>query len=101
SSDIQLPSHSHRHRLPVHVQYVYARVRYRFANGGVPGPASGSLIVAHTVVSVGPYALIIRRPGPHLLTKAPEQNQLATVKVSTGKSPSPERVASTLGENAA
>lgn len=33
--------------------------------GGWTAPASGLLIVAHTMVSVGPYALIIRRPADH------------------------------------
>ncbi|CAM5663310.1 hypothetical protein KAURM247S_08246 [Kitasatospora aureofaciens] len=51
--------------------------------GGTPEPGdSGSLMVAHTVVSVGPYALIIRRPGAHRSTSSDGHASPATTRVA-------------------
>src|SRR6266851_302934 len=53
---------------------------------GTMAPASASLIVAQTVVSVGPYALIIRRPLDQRATTSAEHASPATIRVSSGKS---------------
>src|SRR5208283_4098731 len=46
--------------------------------GGAPDPgASGALIDAYTVVSVGPEALIITRPGAHRSTSSAGQGSAA------------------------
>src|ERR1017187_282924 len=56
--------------------------------GGAPLPASRVLIVAHTVVSVGPYALNIRRPRDHSATSSPGHASPATIsKVSWSRDP--------------
>src|SRR5438874_2007542 len=56
-----------------------------------PAPLPNSpLILAHTVVSVGPYALIIRPPLPHLSTNSSPHASPATISVSIPAStPSP------------
>ncbi len=47
--------------------------------GGVPIPAhSGGLTATHIVVSVGPYALVITRPGAHRSTSSAEHASAAT-----------------------
>ncbi len=51
-------------------------------------PVSGSLMVAQTVVSVGPYALIRRRPEPHRRTASAGIASPATARVRTVASPS-------------
>jgi hypothetical protein len=58
--------------------------------GALPSPESGSLIVAQTVVSVGPYALIIRRPRDQRTTSSSAQASPATINASTGTSSSIE-----------
>src|ERR1700677_81496 len=45
--------------------------------------ASGSLIAAHTVVSVGPYALMNRCPGAHRATSSPPSASPADTSVVT------------------
>ncbi|GAQ58683.1 hypothetical protein a10_08575 [Streptomyces acidiscabies] len=56
--------------------------------GSWPVGVSGSLIVAQTVVSVGPYALIIRRPGAQRWTSSGEHASPATTSVVAVNSPS-------------
>ncbi len=60
--------------------------------------ASGSLMVAQTVVSVGPYALIILRSRDHRSTSAAEHASPATVSTMPAGSPSSSRAASAAGE---
>lgn len=51
--------------------------------GGRSAPASARLIVAHTVLSVGPYALIIRRPGAQRSAVEPVTVSPTTTSVVT------------------
>ncbi|GLZ28502.1 hypothetical protein Lesp02_06920 [Lentzea sp. NBRC 105346] len=55
---------------------------------GAPS-VSGELMVAQTVVSVGPYALIIRRPGAHADTTSAGQASPATTRHSRPSGVSP------------
>ena len=64
---------------------------------GISEPESGMLIVAQTVVSVGPYALIMRRPSDHRATSAPGQASPATISPSRSRPALSPRVASTMG----
>src|SRR5262245_39890588 len=54
--------------------------------GATQAPDNASLIVAQTVVSVGPYALIIRRPCDQRATTSAEQASPATINVRSGTS---------------
>ncbi|ODA69092.1 hypothetical protein APS67_006758 [Streptomyces sp. AVP053U2] len=57
---------------------------------GVSPTDSGSDIVAHTVVSVGPYAFTSRRPGAHFATSSPASASPADTNDTTdGRSPAP------------
>ncbi len=49
---------------------------------GAEPPVSGPVIVAHTVVSVGPYALTIERPGAQRATSPAGQGSPATTSVT-------------------
>ncbi|BBY37479.1 hypothetical protein MMAN_16130 [Mycobacterium mantenii] len=54
--------------------------------GGAPVPAaSGALSATHIVVSVGPYSLIITRPGAHRSTTSAGQASPPTNKVTDSK----------------
>ena len=70
------------------VDHVHRRLRQRAPDlGGAPVGTSGSDTVAHTVVSVGPYALSMRRPGAHLQTSSAGHGSPATTSVRrSGKS---------------
>src|ERR1043165_971766 len=54
--------------------------------GTAPSPDRGALIVAQTVVSVGPYALIIRRPTDQRATSDAGHASPATTSVDRGTS---------------
>src|SRR5580693_5421471 len=54
--------------------------------GGAPDPAvKGALKATHIVVSVGPYSLIITRPGAHRSTTSAGQASPPTSKVTDSK----------------
>ena len=66
--------------------------------GGLTAPASGSLTVAQTVVSVGPYALSIRRPADQRSTSSGGQASPAVMRVRPSGIGSPTgQAASTVG----
>src|SRR6516165_7879996 len=65
--------------------------------GTTPDPAvSGALIAAHTVVSVGPYSLIITRPGAHRSTTSAGQGSPPTIN-ATDSNPSCDNTAAAEG----
>src|SRR5437016_14632120 len=63
------------------------------------GPLSGlhAATLAHTVASVGPYALKNRRPPAHAVTSAAGHASPATMIVSSAGTSPPRSVASTDG----
>src|SRR5580692_939946 len=61
-----------------------------------PG-VSGPLIVAHTVASVGPYALISRRPPAHRAATSPASRSPAATSVDTPAKLPASTTASTAG----
>ncbi len=69
--------------------------------GAAPSPCNGALIVAHTVLSVGPYALIIRRPGLHCAISAAGHASPATTRHSSARSSVLLSVANTAGGSVA
>ena len=69
--------------------------------GGTPPPgSSGPLQVATTVASVGPYELIIRRPGAHTRTSPAGQASPPTITVRNPGSPAAATWAGTVASAA-
>src|SRR5581483_2648250 len=65
--------------------------------GGAPDPVSGPNSVAAIVISVGPYALNIRRPGDHSATSRPGHASPPTIRQPNPRTRPAGTLASTEG----
>src|SRR3569833_1077914 len=65
--------------------------------GTTPSPCNGALMVAQTVLSVGPYAFMSRRPGLQCATSAAGQASPATIRPLRARSSVLRSVGNTAG----